>query len=129
MKAKKKAWTKGQDPERYAKIAASKLGKKRPPHVIEEMRLGRIGKPQSADTKKKLSISQQVNRVPNKKALELVELVNKFFFDFILTRPFFLLGHAFASLARTFVVFRSGNLATILNTVPAPIPPPIKASI
>lgn len=64
-----------------------------------------------------------------KKALELVELVNKFFFDFILTRPFFLLGHEFASLARTFVVFRSGNLATILNTVPAPIPPPIKASI
>ena len=68
MKAKKKAWTKGQDPERCTKITASKLGKKRPPHVIEEMRLGSIGKPQSADTRKKLSISQQVNRGLNKKS-------------------------------------------------------------
>jgi len=68
MKAKKKAWAQGQDPERYAKIAASKLGKKRPPHVIEAMRLGRIGKPQSAETRRKMSASQQANRRPNKKS-------------------------------------------------------------
>ena len=66
MKAKKKAWAKGKDPERCAKIAASKVGKKRPPHVIEAMRIGRTGKPQSAETRKKMSISQQANRGPNK---------------------------------------------------------------
>ena len=70
-KAQKKAWAKGKDPERCAKIAASKLGKKRPPHVIEAMRIGRTGKPQSAETRKKMSISQQANRGPNKKAPEL----------------------------------------------------------
>jgi len=68
MKAKKKAWAKGQDPERCAKIAASKVRKKRPPHVIEAMRIGRTGKPQSAETRKKMSISQQANRGPNKKS-------------------------------------------------------------
>ena len=67
-RAQKKAWAKGKDPERCAKIAASKVGKKRPPHVIEAMRIGRTGKPQSAETRKKMSISQQANRGPNKKA-------------------------------------------------------------
>ncbi len=62
MEAKKKAWAKGQDPERCAKIAASKVGKKRPQHVIDAMRKGRTGKPQSAETRKKMSISQQANR-------------------------------------------------------------------
>ena len=55
MKAKKKAWAKGQDPERCVKIATSKVGKKRSPHVIEAMRLGRTEKPQSAETKSKMS--------------------------------------------------------------------------
>ena len=58
----------GKDPERCAKIAASKLGKKRPPHVIEAMRIGRTGKPQSAETRRKMSISQQANRGPNKQS-------------------------------------------------------------
>jgi hypothetical protein len=35
---RKKAWTKARDPERRAKIAASKLGKKRPRHVVEAHR-------------------------------------------------------------------------------------------
>ena len=55
MEAKKKAWAKGQDPERCAKIAASKVVKKRTPHVIEAMRLGRTGKPQSAETIREMS--------------------------------------------------------------------------
>jgi hypothetical protein len=67
-RAQKKAWAKGKDPERCAKIAASKIGKKRPPHVIEAMRIGRTGKPQSAETRKKMSISQQANRGLNKKS-------------------------------------------------------------
>ena len=66
MKAKKKSWAKGQDPERCAKIAASSVGKKRPPHVIEAMRIGRTGKPHSTATRKKMSISQQANRGPKK---------------------------------------------------------------
>jgi len=69
MKAKKKAWAKGQDPERCAKIAASKVGKKRPPHVIEAMRIGRTGKPHSAETRNKMSISQQANRRVKNKTL------------------------------------------------------------
>ncbi len=55
MKAKKKAWAKGQYPVRCGKITASKVGKKRSPHVIEAMRLGRTEKPQSAETKSKMS--------------------------------------------------------------------------
>ena len=65
IKAKKKAWAKGQDPERCAKIATSKVGKKRPLHVIEAMRLGRPGKSQSAETRRKMSISQQADIGPN----------------------------------------------------------------
>ena len=61
-KAQKKAWAKAKDPDRCAKIAASKVGKKRPQHVIEAMRKGRTGKPHSAETRKKMSMSQQANR-------------------------------------------------------------------
>ena len=50
--------------ERSQKIAASKVGKKRPPHVIEAMRLGRTGKPHSPETRKKMFI----NRGPNKQS-------------------------------------------------------------
>jgi hypothetical protein len=39
--------------------------------VIEAMRLGRTGNPHSAETRRKMSISQQANRGPNKKAPEL----------------------------------------------------------
>lgn len=52
---RQKAWAKAQDPARREKIAASKLGKPRPPHVIEAMRLGRTGKPHSAETRLKMS--------------------------------------------------------------------------
>ena len=54
-RAQKKAWAKGQDPERCEKIVASKVGKKPPQHVIEAMRLGRTGQPQSAEIIRKMS--------------------------------------------------------------------------
>ena len=44
-----------RDPERRAKIAAAKRGKPRPPEVIEAMRKARLGKPLSAETRKKMS--------------------------------------------------------------------------
>jgi hypothetical protein len=40
--------------ERREKIAASKCGKPRPPPVIEAMRKGRTGKPQSEETRQKM---------------------------------------------------------------------------
>src|SRR5262249_35930124 len=40
---------------RRAKIAAARRGKSRPRHVIEAMRKGRAGKPQSEETRKKMS--------------------------------------------------------------------------
>jgi hypothetical protein len=40
--------------ERREKIAASRRGKPRPPHVIEAMRKGRTGKPQSEETRQKM---------------------------------------------------------------------------
>jgi hypothetical protein len=41
--------------ERGAKIAWSKRGKPRPPHVIEAMRQGRTGKPHSEEARRKMS--------------------------------------------------------------------------
>ena len=67
-KAQKKAWAKAKDPERCAKIAASKVGKKRPQHVIDVMKKGRTGMPHSAATRKKMSMSQQANRGVNKQS-------------------------------------------------------------
>ena len=61
MKAKKKAWTKGEDPKRCTKITDAKVGKKRPAHAIEGMGIGKNGKPLSAETRKKISTSQQVS--------------------------------------------------------------------
>lgn len=49
------AQRKATDPERRRKIAASKRGVPRPDHVVEAMRKGRTGKPQSAETRKKMS--------------------------------------------------------------------------
>jgi hypothetical protein len=45
-------------------IGVNKVGKKRPLHVIEAMRLGRTGKPQSAETRRKMSINGQINKAP-----------------------------------------------------------------
>ena len=55
----RKAHEKARDPVRCAKIAAAKRGKPRPRHVIEAMRAGRLGKPQSAETRRKMSESHK----------------------------------------------------------------------
>jgi hypothetical protein len=49
-------------PERAAKIAAAKRGKPRPRHVIEAMRRGRLGKPHSAETRRKMSEAHRRRR-------------------------------------------------------------------
>lgn len=46
--ALRKAWAKARDPFRCEKIAASKRGKKRPPHVIARMMAAKLGKPLKA---------------------------------------------------------------------------------
>ena len=43
-----------RDPERREKIAAARIGKPRPPHVIEAMRKGRTGKLQSEEARAKM---------------------------------------------------------------------------
>jgi hypothetical protein len=53
--AQQKARAKVRDPERRAKIAAAKLGKPRPAHVIEAMRKANLGKRHSAETRRKMS--------------------------------------------------------------------------
>ncbi|MBA4189529.1 MAG: hypothetical protein C0467_16195 [Planctomycetaceae bacterium] len=53
-KALLKAKSKARDPERRQKIAEARRGKPRPIHVIEAMRNGRAGKPQSDDTRNKI---------------------------------------------------------------------------
>ena len=55
VRARKKAWAKARDPERCAKIAASRRGKKRPPHVIEAMRNANLGRSASEETRRKMS--------------------------------------------------------------------------
>jgi hypothetical protein len=52
---RKAARAKDRDPERCAKIAASKRGKKRPKHVIEAIRKAKLGQPLTNSTRKKLS--------------------------------------------------------------------------
>jgi hypothetical protein len=54
VEARKKAHAKARDPQRRAKIAAAKRGKKRPPHVVEALRRGRTGKPHSEETRAKM---------------------------------------------------------------------------
>jgi hypothetical protein len=53
--AQTKAWAKARDPGRRAKIAAARQGKSRPTHVIEAMRQAHLGKPLSAETRRKMS--------------------------------------------------------------------------
>jgi hypothetical protein len=62
VSALKKAQAKARDPQRRAKIAASKRGKKRPPHVIEAMRNGRKGKPHSEATRAKMREAHRQRR-------------------------------------------------------------------
>ena len=54
-KAQTKAIAKSRDPERRAKIAAARRGKPRPPHVVEALRKAHLGKPLSAETRRKMS--------------------------------------------------------------------------
>jgi hypothetical protein len=54
VEARKRAVAKARDPQRRAKIAASRRGKKRPPEVIEAMRRGQTGKPHSEETRQKI---------------------------------------------------------------------------
>ena len=51
VEARKKAWSKARDPERCAKIAASKRGKKRPAGLMEALRQANIGRKASAETR------------------------------------------------------------------------------
>jgi hypothetical protein len=53
--ARAKSRAKNGDPARCAKIAASKRGKPRPRHVIEAMIAGRLAKPVSAETRRRMS--------------------------------------------------------------------------
>jgi len=46
---------KAQDPGRRAKIGAARLGKPRPPHVIAALRKANIGRPLSAEHRRKMS--------------------------------------------------------------------------
>jgi hypothetical protein len=66
LKARAKAQAQRRDPEldgdRRAKVAASKRGKHRPRHVIEAMRAGRLGKPHSEATRRKMSEAQRRRR-------------------------------------------------------------------
>lgn len=55
----KKAITKAADPERRAKIAAAKKGKKRPRHVIEAMRRARQGTRHTEAARRKMSEAQR----------------------------------------------------------------------
>lgn len=54
-----KSWAKAGDPARRAKIAESRRGKRRLPHVIEAMRKGRLGKPHSKETRQKMSVAHK----------------------------------------------------------------------
>jgi hypothetical protein len=54
-KVRPKLWSKLHDKRVHAKIAATKRGKPRPPHVIEAVRQAKIGRKQSAATRRKCS--------------------------------------------------------------------------
>lgn len=58
-KVKPKLRSKAHDPERAAKIAATKRGKPRPPEVIEAMREAKVGRKLSAKHRRKLSEAQR----------------------------------------------------------------------
>jgi hypothetical protein len=54
VEAREKAVALARDPQRRAKIAVSRRGKKLPTHVVEAMRNGRKGKPLSEATRAKM---------------------------------------------------------------------------
>lgn len=53
--ARKKAVAKARDPARRAKIAAAKLGKPRPPHVLKAILKSRLGSRHTAEARRKMS--------------------------------------------------------------------------
>jgi hypothetical protein len=55
----REAHAEAREQERRRKIAAARRGKPRPPHVIEAMRQGRTGKPQSEETRRKISAASR----------------------------------------------------------------------
>ena len=55
QKALKVMQAKARDPIRRAKIAAARRGKPRPKHVLEALRKSHLGKPLSAETRRKMS--------------------------------------------------------------------------
>ena len=57
------AHAKHRDPARNAKIAAERKGKPRPRHVVEAMRKGRKGKPQSEETRLRISAALKGRRL------------------------------------------------------------------
>jgi nucleotide-binding universal stress UspA family protein len=57
--ARQKAYANARNPERCAKIAAARRGKPRPKHVIEAMRKTHLGRPLSAEHRRKLSEAQK----------------------------------------------------------------------
>jgi hypothetical protein len=60
--ARVKAVAEAGDPERRRKIAESRRGKPRPPHVIEAMKQGRTGKSHDAETRARMSESHRKRR-------------------------------------------------------------------
>src|SRR5262245_26328671 len=72
------------DPDRRVKIAAARVGKKRPRHVIEAMRKGRLGKPHPPEVRARLSAFLRERAkvfVPNGRRWDLWED------DLVRTRP------------------------------------------
>ena len=53
------AWAKARDPERRRRIGEARRGKPCPPHVVEAMRRGRLGKPHSEEARRKMSAAQR----------------------------------------------------------------------
>ena len=52
-------WAKAKDPVRRAKIAASKLGKPRPQHVMEALREANLGRKLPAAQRAKMSAAHK----------------------------------------------------------------------
>jgi hypothetical protein len=56
---RREADAEAREQERRRKIAAARRGKPRPPHVVEAMRRGRTGKPQSEETRRKIGAASR----------------------------------------------------------------------
>lgn len=59
VEGRRKAQAKARDPQRRAKIAAARRGKKRPPEVVEAVRRAHLGTKSSAETRAKLSAAHR----------------------------------------------------------------------